>query len=222
MKLYRFDQMSEMVPVIAAEILIMAQNAIKKRGSFTLALSGGNSPKPLYHYLTTLKDFPWEQTVLLLVDERYVPKDDPDSNRKMINEALLNKLSIKPQIVFPLDLSHIDDVVADYQGQLSKLFHGKQSVIDLILLGIGPDGHTGSLFPGVNIPIGDIIATIAPEPFAVSDRITFSFDLINRSRKNIFITAGIGRKTVIEAVVSGNLNYPAAAINNGAIYYAID
>lgn len=222
MKLHQFDTMEEMVPVIADKIVATAQHAIKERGVFTLALSGGSSPKPLYQHLTTLKDFPWEKTILLLVDERYVPQDHSDSNRKMIDEVLLQHLTVKPQVVFPHDLDSVDQVVLDYQEQLNQLFHGKQFIIDLILLGVGPDGHTGSLFPGAAFPKGDIIKTTAPEPFAVLDRITFSFDLINRSRKNIFITAGIGRKTVIEAVISGNLNYPAAAINNGAIYYAID
>ena len=137
----------------AEEFMSVARAAIGAQGRFTVALSGGSTPKALYSLLATnYADFVWNRVFLFFGDERHVPPNDPESNYRMVNEALLTKISIPAENVFRVPAENPDaDVAAfEYEAQLRRFFELKAGEVprfDLILLGMGPDGHTASLFP---------------------------------------------------------------------------
>lgn len=150
-----------------------------------IALSGGSTPIPFYNKLASQK-LPFEKTEFWQIDERYVDTDNPASNFNSINEHLLSK--IKPQVVHRFDTGlPIKDCVKTYEDELNK--HLPNLTFDLAIMGIGPDGHTASLFPGSSALDEEkklALHTRAPDQFEIKDRLTVTFPLILKS-KNILI-----------------------------------
>src|ERR1700726_2123899 len=139
----------ELFEAAAAEFALQAAAAIRARGRFTIALSGGSTPKSLYSLLATKPNIPWDKIYFFWGDERNVPPDHPDSNYRMANEALLSKVGAKSDQVWRIDTGD-PDPACDYELQLRKHFGappGEFPRFDLVLLGMGPEGHTASLFP---------------------------------------------------------------------------
>src|SRR5579862_7364508 len=137
----------------AGAIEQFAQNFVAAHGAFNIALSGGATPKSVYALLRQSIKMPWPQTRLFWGDERYVPHDHADSNYRMVNEALLQNGPVPPENIFPIPTIQptAADAAAYYEGTLLEKIARKSDdfpVFDLILLGIGPDGHTASIFPG--------------------------------------------------------------------------
>src|ERR1035441_2629521 len=137
----------------AEEFVRAARSAIGAQGRFTVALSGGSTPKSLYSLLAAnYADFAWNRVFLFFGDERHVPPTDPESNYRMVQESLLTKITIPAENVFRVPGENPDAAAAaaDYEAQVRRFFALKPSEFprfDLILLGAGPDGHTASLFP---------------------------------------------------------------------------
>src|SRR6266576_495374 len=142
----------------AEEFVRAARTAIGAQGRFTVALSGGSTPKALYSLLATNSaGFAWNRIFLFFGDERHVPPTDPESNYRMVNESLLTKIAIPAENVFRVPAENPDAAAAasEYEAQLRRFFELKSGELksaefprfDLILLGLGPDGHTASLFP---------------------------------------------------------------------------
>ena len=129
------------------------REAVRANGRFTVALSGGSTPKTLYSLLATKPDIPWDKIYFFWGDERHVPPDHPESNYRMANEALLSKVPVRAENIFRIHAEEKDAAAAalQYEQTLKDFFHlspGEFPRFDLILLGMGPDGHTASLFPG--------------------------------------------------------------------------
>ena len=144
----------ELFAAAAEEVVHDANEAVGQRERFTIALSGGSTPKSLFNLLATnaRSTLPWDRTFFFWSDERHVPPTDPDSNYRMANEVMLSKVPVPPQNVFRFPAENPDAaaVAREYEKSLQKVFHleaGAVPVFDLILLGMGPDGHTASLFP---------------------------------------------------------------------------
>src|SRR5579864_5606499 len=138
----------------AEEIVRTANAAVAARGRFTIALSGGSTPRNLYTLLATTAraSFPWAQTFFFWGDERHVPPADPESNYRMVEESMLLKIPVPPGNVFRVPAENPDAAAAAeaYEQTLRTFFAlepGTFPRFDLILLGLGPDGHTASLFP---------------------------------------------------------------------------
>ncbi len=137
----------------ADEFVRTARAAIGAQGRFTVALSGGSTPKALYSLLATnYADFVWNRVFLFFGDERHVPPTDSESNYRMVKESLLSKISIPDANVFRVPAENPDAAAAasDYEAQIRRFFELKSGEFPrfyLILLGMGPDGHTDSLFP---------------------------------------------------------------------------
>src|ERR1700675_4851906 len=137
----------------AEEFSRVGRQAIGAQGRFTVALSGGSTPKSLYSLLaTSYPDFPWARTYLFFGDERHVPPTDSESNFRMVHESLFSKVAIPAPNIFRVKTENPGAAAAavDYEAQLRKFFELKPNEFprfDLILLGMGPDGHTASLFP---------------------------------------------------------------------------
>lgn len=199
----------------AEEFVRVGRLAIGAQGRFSVALSGGSTPKGLYSLLASkCGDFPWNRTYFFFGDERHVPPTDPESNYRMVNESLLSKISIPPANVFRVKAENPDAAAAaaDYESELGKFFElkpGEFPRFDLILLGLGPDGHTASLFPeseGLNEQSKLFIANWV-EKFKTI-RLSLTFSVINRAAEIIFLASGPDKAQMVHQVLEGK-NAPA-------------
>ena len=142
----------------AADVFIdAAHHAVEKKGAFSVALSGGSTPKALYSLLTADRGLnarvPWQKIDFFFGDERHVPPDHVDSNYRAAQEAMLSKVPVSPTRVFRMrgEYKETEKAAAEYVQALREFFHlsaGQLPRFDLVMLGMGPDGHTASLFPG--------------------------------------------------------------------------
>jgi len=207
----------------AEEFIRVARAAIGAQGRFTVALSGGSTPKALYSLLAAnYADFAWSRIFLFFGDERHVPPTDPDSNYRMVNESLLTKIAIPAENVFRVPAENPDAAAAalDYEAQLRRFFElspgdqpgdrpGEFPRFDLILLGIGPDGHTASLFP--DSPALDEQSRLVVANWVAkfnTHRITFTFPVLNRAAEVMFMASGADKADMLRQVLEGKSTPP--------------
>jgi 6-phosphogluconolactonase len=199
----------------AEEFIGLGRAAIGAQGRFTVALSGGSTPKALYSLLATnYANFAWNRTFLFFGDERHVPPTDPESNYRMVNESLLTKIAIPAGNVFRVAAENPDAAAAaaEYEAQLRQFFElkpGEFPRFDLILLGMGPDGHTASLFPdsaaleeNSRVVVANWVAKFN------TDRITFTFPVLNRAAEVMFMACGADKADILHQVLEGNNTPP--------------
>jgi 6-phosphogluconolactonase len=201
-------------------ILTTARSALAQRGEFRIALSGGNTPRPVYAELAR-SDFPWEDAVVTFGDERCVLPDGEESNFKMARETLLDPAHVPAASILRLR-GEIDPSLAadEYQQQLDTLAMQRHEQIyqhDLILLGIGDDGHTASLFPGtaaLRETTRRVIANYVPKLEAW--RLTFTFPLILAAHEICFLVDSNKSASLVERVFSGDDSLPSTMIDREA------
>lgn len=217
---------------VAEDLVGVARDAIARHGRCALVLSGGSTPRRLYGLLgTTYHDqIPWSQVDLYWGDERYVPPDDPRSNFLMAREALLDHLSIPADSVFPMPTGYPDPEQAAraYEATLRRRFPGPWPRFDLVLLGLGADGHTASLFP--HSPALDeqqrwVVAVRAPaDP---PQRLTLTLPVLNHAAHVFFLVAGGDRTTALRRALDGATDMrtcPAAGVRplDGDVTWWVD
>ncbi|HET6569345.1 MAG TPA: 6-phosphogluconolactonase [Rhodothermales bacterium] len=191
---------------------------------YLVALSGGNTPKRLQELLATTfrAEVPWERVHLFWGDERWVPPGDENSNYRMAEETLIRYVPIPPENVHPVqtDLASPEASAAAYENEIVAMLEelGRPGM-DLVLLGMGDDGHTASLFPGtpvLNEHTRLVTAMEAPLYATVKDRVTFTYALLNRSRHILFLAAGAGKREPFTAIQQSRdaalQKYPAAGV----------
>ena len=203
----------------AALILDQARKALAERNEFRIALSGGNTPAPVYARIATeAHDFPWDQVRFTFGDERCVPRDDSQSNFRMARENLFVPAEVPEKSIMRMR-GEIDPQIAaqEYERQLHAIATQRGEPIyqhDLILLGLGDDGHTASLFPGT-AALEDmrrhVVANFVPKLDAW--RLTFTFPLINHARHILFLVGAAKSPQLIECVLAGDQQFPAARVN---------
>ncbi|MBC8412830.1 6-phosphogluconolactonase, partial [bacterium] len=147
-----FDNMEDMSDFAMEQWSDVCRRAIEARGIFTVALSGGSTPITLYQKLAARDDLPWDKTHFFIVDERFVPYDSTASNFRMINRALLLHISVPAKNIHPILTVGVSAASAaeKYERDIAAFFKLPEKTLpsfDLILLGMGEDGHTASLFP---------------------------------------------------------------------------
>jgi 6-phosphogluconolactonase len=200
-------------------IVDLARNALAERNQFRIALSGGNTPRPVYTELARIaRDLPWEKMLITFGDERCVPLDDEQSNYRMARETLFLPAGVPDKSIMRMR-GEIDPQVAaqEYQDNVDLLAAQRGEQIyrhDLILLGLGDDGHTASLFPGtaaLEETTRRVVANFVPK-FS-SWRLTFTYPLINQARKVCFLVNSAKHADLIERVLKGDSQYPAARVN---------
>ena len=203
-------------------ILAEAHKALGERNEFRIALSGGNTPRPVYARLAAIgRGLPWDLIRITFGDERCVPPDDPESNFRMARETLLAPAAVPEQSILRLR-GEIDPQIAaqEYEDHLHVIATDCGESIyrhDLILLGLGDDGHTASLFPGtaaLDEMTRQVMANFVPKFNAW--RVTFTFPLINAARHILFLVGAKKNPALIERVLQGNWQYPAARVNPSA------
>ena len=194
----------------AAEVVRQSvDEAASSRGRATLALAGGSTPRELYHLLAAGPALPWERVHFFFGDERHVPPDDPASNYRMAREALFEVAPIPAQNIHRVraELPRASDAAEQYEQQLRAFFgaaDGAPARLDLILLGLGTDGHTASLFPGAPAIHEQTRWVMAqpPEKGGVA-RITFTPVLLNAAREVAFVVCGAEKAEALRGVLSG-------------------
>lgn len=203
----------------AAELVTrVAQQAVANAGRFTLALSGGSTPRALYQLLAAppyTGAIAWSATRVFWSDERCVPPDHPESNYRMAREALLDHVPIPAENVHRMrGESPTPQAAAQaYTAELQAVF-GKSALprFDLLLLGLGDDGHTASLFPGVHVPDDPNIPVAAVfAPKVNMWRLTFTLPTLNAAAHVLFLVTGEAKRQPLRALVAGppSLNLPS-------------
>ena len=230
----------------AEEFVRIAQDSIARRGSFRVALSGGSTPVALYERLINA-DIDWARVFFFFGDERNVPPDDEQSNFRLADEHLFQPLSIDPDRVFRwrTEVGAPDSVAEDYRNQLhigwlkgmppeatvdSGVFalRGNDLRFDLIILGMGTDGHTASLFPGtMALQFTSEIAVANWVPQLDQWRFTLTFTAINNARNVMFLVSGIEKAPTLSAVLQGKPdpeNLPSQSVqpSDGELYWFVD
>ncbi|MEO1374757.1 MAG: 6-phosphogluconolactonase [Cyanobacteria bacterium J06635_10] len=199
-------------------ILLKIETAIQQRGRFTIALSGGSTPKPLYEALGK-QQLPWDKIHVLWGDERYVAPDHPDSNQLMARTAWLDKVCIPGKNIHPMptDAAEPAEAAAQYEQELHKLFNSKPGefpAVDVILLGMGDDAHTASLFPNTEaLKVTDKLVTVGNKDSSV--RLTFTYPFINAAECVIFLVAGENKRPALAQVfapTASETTYPSRLI----------
>lgn len=199
------------VPDSLALITGEAEKAIAARGVFRIALSGGNTPRPVYEALAKL-DLPWSNWEITFGDERCVPPDNDQSNFRMANIAWFEPARVPAASILRMEGESDPSASAEkYEKEL--LSHASPYVHDLILLGMGDDGHTASLFPGTAaLQVHDRLVVANYVPKFSTHRLTFTYPLLNAARHVCFLVSSPGKEAVLQGVLSGNPAYPSAAV----------
>lgn len=222
----RFGSLNDLSLHAAQWILQVARQAVRERGRFTFVLSGGETPRALYTLLAEppcLQLMPWKGTFFFWGDERCVPPGHPASNYGQAKKLLLDKIPISSAQVFPIpgDLNPPEAGAKSYAKTLRDFFSAASKdaapsdfpVFDLVLLGMGTDGHVASLFPGH--PALDeerhwVVYAEAPPEHPVRRRLTLTLPLFNRARQVLFLVSGKGKGKMLQAVLAEEGNLRAA------------
>ena len=234
-ELRRLTTPQDLFQAAAEEVIRSATDAVAQRGRFTIALSGGSTPRNLYTLIAANASatLPWNQMFFFWGDERHVPPDSPDSNYRMAKEALLSKVPVPPANIFPVPAENPDAAQAAeiYEQTLRKFFAaapGEFPRFDLILLGMGPDGHTASLFPETpalqeksRLVVANWVEKLG------SSRITFTLPLLNAARRVAFLVSGTDKAAALHEVLEGNApaeKYPSRLVqpSEGKVIWFVD
>ncbi len=221
MKLNIFDTVDEVLAGLAEYFIKIANDAIAANGRFSVALSGGSSPKKLYSLLTSEKykdQIDWTSVYFFFGDERYVPHNNPASNYQMAKKVIFEPLSINADHIFPVNTTlSPQDAAEQYMHAISGYFNGNAPSFDLVLLGLGDNSHTASLFPYTSV-LHEVDATV--KPVFLTDqqvyRITFTATLINKAHHIAFLVYGESKAIAVHNVLEEDTDtqlYPAQLIH---------
>ncbi len=194
-----------------------AEKALAARGRFRLSLCGGSTPRPIYEALARSTGLDWSKVQLTFGDERCVPPGHERSNYRMVEEALLTKVPLPGNQILRMEGERPpDEAAAGYEAALKKTADQYDEPIyrhDLILLGMGDDGHTASLFPGTTALEETKRWVVANEvPKFEEFRLTMTYPLLNAARHVCFLVSGETKRPVYERIFSGNDQAPAAKV----------
>lgn len=232
MKINIFNNEDEVLHGLADYFVEIASESISSHGQFSVALSGGNSPKKLYELLASpgFKDkIEWSKVHFFFGDERYVPHNDPQSNYLMAKKALLEPLELSYKQIFPIDTSLSPDEAAKaYTTDINLYFAGTEPRFDLVLLGLGDNSHTASLFP--HTPVLHDNTASAKAVFLDDQqvyRITMTAPLINLAHHVAFLVYGEGKAIAVHHIIEDKMdveNYPAQLIKpqSGDLQWFLD
>jgi 6-phosphogluconolactonase len=227
-----FKDETELFNAAASFLIKTAADAIAARGRFTISLSGGHTPEKLYALLaqdTYSKQIDWSKTFVFWGDERCVASDDPLNNARMAKSLLLDKVAIPQENIYPtpVDLSPADGAVK-YEQQIKTFFGNEAPRFDLILLGMGDNAHTASLFPGTDIlkETSRLVKEVYVEEQKMF-RITMTAPLINLAYNIVFLLTGKAKTATLRTVLNVPYQpdkYPVQLIKptEGKLYWFID
>jgi 6-phosphogluconolactonase len=232
MQLHIYNNTEELIDELVKWIINYATGILYTYNRFTIALSGGETPKRLYQLLASAdyrKQLDWSKIHIFWGDERVVPFTDDNNNAKMAYENLLSKVDIPPENIHIMH-TDISPVIAaeEYEKILHNYFDSSDNSFDLVLLGMGKDGHTLSLFPGFEVPDDQnnwVNAVYLDDQ--KMHRITLMPSIVNRSSAVIFLVTGYEKAKALQQVLKGPfepVNFPAQLISpiNGELHWFVD
>jgi 6-phosphogluconolactonase len=229
------DDPVSLAEIAAHEVVNVARAAVAARGRFAVALAGGSTPRATYRRLAQpplAAQMPWDRTLVFFGDERGVPPTHADSNYGMAHSALLAHVPIQPERVFRIrgEDPDPDAVAADYARVLAEALgvrRGETPRLDLVLLGLGIDGHTASLFPGSPV-LKETFRTVAAVHAAaasVPQRFTLTYPVLNAAACVIYIVSGAEKAKVVKAALADSTTtVPAAMVrpSDGRLLWILD
>ncbi|KAG2208825.1 hypothetical protein INT46_006131 [Mucor plumbeus] len=209
-----------------------SRDSIAKHGYLSIAISGGSLPKILSKELAYNKNVEFNKWHIFWADERCVSHDDPDSNYLEVKKSLLDHIPQIPQEnIYPINQAFAiakdaENAATEYEQQLKKFFKNELPNFDLLLLGMGPDGHCCSLFPGHPLLNEQTrwVAPITDSPKPPPERITLTYPVVNNSQMVVFVTAGEGKKDMVQQIIEQpEKNLPCQRVKPvGKVYWFID
>ncbi len=225
--LHVFDTTDQVLTALANHFVVSAEQAIAANGRFSVALSGGSSPKKLYELLASeayRSQVDWAKVFFFFGDERNVPDTDKDSNALMAKTALFDSLHIADDQIFKVNTALSPDKAAEtYMGDIRTFFKGATATFDLVLLGLGDNSHTASLFPHTPILHDD---TVNVKDVWLEDqqvyRISFTAALINQAKQIAFLVYGAGKAEAVHHVLKDATDideYPAQLIRKDVDWF---
>ncbi|MBC7997700.1 MAG: 6-phosphogluconolactonase [Leptolyngbya sp.] len=229
-----FDTYEAQTDATAELFVKLAEEAIKERGRFVVSLSGGSTPGGFYAKLAspeTAKRIDWSKVVVFFGDERTVAYSSPESNQRMITELLLSKVGLNRENVFALNEPELDPnaTAIEYERTMRNFFKltgDELPEFDFMLLGLGDDGHTASLFPGTAALNEHDRWFIENKVEKLNTfRLTTTYPVINNSKHIVFLAGGATKAGVLKEVLEGPEDkYPSQGVkaNNGTLYWYVD
>ncbi|MGD0566453.1 MAG: 6-phosphogluconolactonase [Candidatus Goldiibacteriota bacterium] len=217
-----FKNLGVLSKAAAVFIAKFAASEIKKKGYFTMAVSGGDAPVMTYRLLSKSK-MDWKKIFVFWQDDRFVNYDERYSNVKLVFDSMITPAKIPYNMIFPVPAPEFAPTPAkaalSYELIIKRIFSRLQPSskiprLDLIIAGVGPDGHTASLFPGDKKALGEkrrlVINVSAPKTAVVKQRVTMTLPLINGCSTLLYIISGKGKAALMKEILKGNKKYPAA------------
>jgi 6-phosphogluconolactonase len=213
MKIETFADVASTAQAAADYIADEAHAAIQARGRFTLAVSGGSTPSIMFRALADI-NLPWTAIHIIQVDERVAPAGDSKRNLTHLQENLLNRVPLPPGNIhaMPVEASDLESAVDQYAQTLRQLA-GPLPILDLVHLGLGPDGHTASLVPGdpvLNVNTSDIALSGI---YQGNRRMTMTYPILNRARQLLWLVTGSEKAPMLPRLVARNPSIPAGAVH---------
>jgi 6-phosphogluconolactonase len=198
----------------AAFIAAEARKAAATRGSFVMAVSGGHTPWLMLRALAR-EDVPWNSVHVVQVDERVAPAGDPDRNLTHLRESLLEHAPLRPEQIhaMPVESSDLEAASRQYARTLQEIA-GSPPVLDLVHLGLGPDGHTASLVPGDKVlDVNDADVALSG-PYQGRRRMTLTYPILNRARLVLWVVTGTEKTGMLARLQAGEVSIPAGRIRS--------
>lgn len=227
-----FNNMQQMADFAVGQWAEISNSEVENKGYFSVALSGGKTPETFFRRLSAEKGLPWGKTHVFMVDERFVPYESEENNYHMINRTLLRHVNISPKNIHPILTSEISPETAAerYEQDIisyCRTVRTRLPRFDLLLLGIGEDGHTASLFPGSPSlkETGHFAVSVCPPDPLKRERITVTFPIINNAQNIFFMAEGANKARIIKEVVEDkNPMLPAALVrpSEGKLVFLLD
>jgi 6-phosphogluconolactonase len=205
---------ADAVALAAAKLIAKeARDAVATRGKFVMAVSGGKTPWAMLRHLAQ-QDVPWKDVHVFQVDERVAPEGDPDRNLTHLRESLLEHASLRPEQIhaMPVGASNLESACVQYAQDLAEIA-GSPPVLDLVHLGLGPDGHTASLVPGdavLNVTNTDVALTGI---YQGRRRMTLTYPLISRSGRVLWVVTGAEKAGMLTRLQAGDVSIPAGRLS---------
>ena len=223
MKIQALADAEAMAQAGAKAIAEAARSAVVARGRCSLALSGGRTPWLMLRALVVDKSVPWQQLKVFQVDERVAPADSPDRNLKHLRESLLARVPLPPDSLYPMpvEASDLAAAAASYARTLETVA-GVPPVLDLVHLGLGPDGHTASLVPDDPVlEVTDAWVGITA-PYQQHRRMTLTYPVLNRARAILFIVTGEDKADALLRLSRHDPTIPAGRVENANVLVIAD
>jgi 6-phosphogluconolactonase len=222
MKFEILEDAESVARAAAAMIAAEARDAAARRGRFSFAVSGGHTPWVMLKDLAT-QDVPWPRVHVFQVDERVAPEGDADRNLTHLRESLLQRVPLRPDQIhaMPVELPDLESAAAQYSLALQEIA-GAPPVLDLVHLGLGPDGHTASLVPGdpiLGVMNADVGVTATYEG---RRRMSLTYPAINRARKVLWIVTGREKVEMLGRLRRGDASIPAGRVQRDAALVLAD